>query len=223
MRRFPLAVAFCSTLLGEANAIVIQNWFAPTHEGTANLQLLGSWTDDADYGNKIYMDALLTVVPLEGDARHSVICASDQAVAAFGENYVRSDFGKIADASTTRGLNTYFRHAWIDDPQGTAEWTADRIETTRIGQFDFYLAFATDALLVSGAGQWDPSMPGGPCCYGWVELRYSNGRLFVLDSALNLTPEQGIAVGSYTPVPEPASGALALGGAVLLLRRKRPL
>ena len=209
------------TLVPDCGATVIQNWFAPTHKGTANLELSASWTDDADYGNKIYMWTLLTVLPLEDDARLSSICASDQAVLAFGENYVRSGLGEIADASTTRGLDTYFRHAWIDDSQGTAEWTMDRIEVPQTGPFDFYLAFATDALLVPGAGQWDPSQSGGPCCYGWVELRYSNGQLFVLDSALNTTPEQGIVVGSYVPVPEPASGAMALLGAVLLLRRRR--
>lgn len=209
------------TLAPACDAAVIQNWFAPTHEGTANLELTASWTDDADYGNKIYMWTLLTVLQPGNDPQLSVICSSDQAVAAFGENYVRSGLGEIADASTTRGLDTYFRHAWIDDPQGTAEWTADRIETPRTGQFDFYLAFATDALLVPGARQWDPSQPGGPCCYGWVELRYSTGQLFVLDSALNTTPEQGILVGSYVPVPEPASGALALLGAILFLRRRR--
>ena len=203
-----------------ADGAVLRNWFAPTETGTADLQLVAAWTDDDYYGSKLYMETTIWSRPSETTQGAKIVSASETSAAAFGENYVLSSPGEVADATTTRNLGTYFRHAWIDDPDGTAEWSKAELSVPGNSAFDFCLAFATDAFLVSNDGTWDPDAPS-VCCYGWVGLRYSRGLLYVVDSAINLTPEQGIVVGTYSAVPEPSAAALALFGAAVLARRRK--
>ena len=58
--------------------------------------------------------------------------------------------------------------------------------------------------------------------YSWVELRIDNNSVSLGDSCIDLTGRPVVVgVRSAEPIPEPASGALALLGAALLFRRRR--
>jgi hypothetical protein len=82
--------------------------------------------------------------------------------------------------------------------------------------FRFYLGFA-----IAGTDTATGEALQSNVYYGWAQFEYSDGEISVVSSALNTTGG-GIYAGTdrTTSVPEPASGALALLGAVLLLRRR---
>lgn len=68
----------------------------------------------------------------------------------------------------------------------------------------FYLAFA---------------LYGTVTAYGWAELMYDGTTLILVDSAAELDGV-GLYTGTYTPIPEPATGALALAGLAALGRHR---
>lgn len=51
--------------------------------------------------------------------------------------------------------------------------------------------------------------------FGWVELGFDGSSVYVVNSAMETTGV-GIYAGTYTPVPEPATDALALAGVAAL-------
>jgi hypothetical protein len=59
----------------------------------------------------------------------------------------------------------------------------------------------------------------GTFAYGWAALRWDGSELSMVDSAAETTGV-GIYAGTHTPVPEPATGALALAGLVPLVLRR---
>ena len=76
------------------------------------------------------------------------------------------------------------------------------------------IAFATGEPVMQS--DWD----GAPYFYGWVELGYKNGDIYIVNSAMELTG-LGMLAGTGTVIPEPSTALLALSGIALLLLRRR--
>ena len=130
-------------------------------------------------------------------------------------NWILANEGDLVDESTSRHLgDSYFFHTAMDDEGygGTGS-----IEFLYGETCQFYLGFST------GLPNWETGVHcSSDIYYGWALFEYSAGKVSLVRSALN-TEGGGIYVGTdrTTPVPEPASCALAFLGAVLLLRRRR--
>ena len=79
-----------------------------------------------------------------------------------------------------------------------------------------FLAFAAGDL----GNEWtDPWLR-----YGWIELGYKNGEIYIVNSAYETTG-LGMLVGTSTVIPEPSTAFLTMSGCafVLLRRRKRKI
>ena len=147
----------------------------------------------------------------------------DGIVLAYGDSWVRLEEGDLVDASSTRNRSSYFLHGWLDGSgpsiDGYDVRADDPIEAPYSSAFTFYLGFATGA-----ENDTAPDMTDNwsHVYYGWARFVYARGTISLVNSALN-TEGGGIYVGTdrTTAVPEPASGALALLGALPLLRRRR--
>ncbi len=129
-------------------------------------------------------------------------------------NWILANEGDLVDESTSRHLGSYFFNTGLDE--GTYGGSG-LVECRLVGGDRFYLGFAT------GVPDWDTGEHASrDIFYGWALFECRAGALAVVRSAVN-AEGGGIYVGTdrTTAVPEPASGALALLGALLLLRRRR--
>jgi hypothetical protein len=141
-------------------------------------------------GAGVFMD-ILTDGPVD-------LLASWMVTAAVGHFWYETDEGAPIDANAVSMAVPFAEN--FSPTYGTIELEIDRI---------FYLGFWLDA----DAG-------GAPSdIYGWASLVYDGTTLSLVDSAAETTGV-GIYAGTHTPVPEPATGALALAGLVPLVLRR---
>ena len=229
MRTFPLTLAVCSALICEATAASVA-WGVLEGGGAAsgdswNASFLPKNGDPLEVSPGWFVYPNLVITATKDQMRVSLSGNPDRIVLAYGDSWVRMEEGALVDASTTRNQSSYFLHGWLDGSgeniDGYDIRADDPISAPYYSSFTFYLGFATAAENVTAPNLIDN---WSHVYYGWARFSYNRGAISLVDSALN-ADGGGIYVGTdrTTPVPEPASGALALVGAVLFLRRKRPL
>lgn len=208
-----LTLAILAMACSSEGASVVWDYFG--HPSGSSISLVRGWLDETGYDYLIYPNIQINATPSANGTRVT-IAAEETAIAAFGDNWVIAEAGDVADASTTRNQDSYFLHGWMDG--NTLVSADDSITRFYNGTFSFFLAFATTTNEADDLG--NPIFEH--VWYGWVQIEYSKGILSVIDSAVNLTANEGIVVGTdrTIPVPEPASGFLALFGALLLTRRR---
>ena len=151
------------------------------------------WVDLPVICTRLLLETTLTANPYD-------------TVLMFGGNWVQANPGDVAMESTTRHLDEYFMHCWIDD----ADPMCSATPLTVRGEKDVYLMFATQVV------NEYPNYYN----YGWVQLRVTPDDVLLVHSAINLDGEP-IIVGTGN-VPEPSSFLLlAVGGVILALTRAR--
>ena len=149
---------------------------------------------------------------------------SDYVVAEFIGNWVVAKPGDVACEETTRHLNNYLYHSYMDNsyhlPGMEAVIGTDDGPVTHSGSvsvkkgLDVYLMFAVESI-----GILDGNAP--EIYYGWTQLLTStDGSVRVGASAIDLDGGPMI-VGGGSAIPEPSSTLLLLiGGALLALKRQ---
>ena len=227
MRAFALALAICSALLGEAKASSVAWDVLQLESGefsgsglnrtwrgtfsTGGMKTVGESGDTVDF----YISFLVTRTMLPSQA-HILPDTENLVLDGPESNWILANEGDLIDESTSRHLDSYFFQTGLDD--GGYDGSGS-IDCDYAGQYRFYMGFAT------GLPDWDDETGvhrSRDIFYGWALFEYSGGKVSLVQSALN-ADGGGIYVGTdrTTPVPEPATGGLALAGALLLLRRRR--
>ena len=229
MRAFALVLAVCSALLGEANAATIAwgvlqltsgefsgSGLNRTWRGTFStngMKPVGESGSSVDF----YISFLVTMT-MQPWKVHVAPDTEFLELDGPESNWILANEGDLIDERTSRHLDSYFFQTGMDEGEYGGSGSFD---CNYAGQHRFYMGFAT------ALPDWDNETGVHrlrDIFYGWALFEYSEGKLSLVQSALN-ADGGGIYVGTdrTTPVPEPASGALALVGAVLFLRRRRPL
>ena len=153
-------------------------------------------------------------------------CA-ESIMLAYGDNWIQTRQGDVVGPENTTGNVSCFLHGWVSwvsdetsDLVGTSDYNISVSNTDTI-----YLGFATmsDLNTVSYEGEQTGTRDWMKY-YGWVELEVSPTSVTLGHSAIRLDGRPIIVGSTDTPlIPEPATHALALLGAALLLPRRRKL
>lgn len=169
-------------------------------------------------GEHVYPNAVISLA-ISGNNTATITADPNDIVTAYGDSWVLVEEGELVDASTTRNLDAYFLHGWIDGQEDDWDLRADAPIVLPARRSDrFYLGFASAS---SAAEKAYPQYDWSDVYYGWALFEYSYGRLTLVDSALNIEGGGIYAGTSITvPIPEPSSCALAVLGVVALLRRR---
>ena len=137
------------------------------------------------------------------------------SVLEFIGNWVEAEYGSRVDASTTRGIGSYFEYS---DYSSEGNVTIYDI-ILRQGETT-YLAFCGEQLAGHDMSRLEPT---GIYLYGWVSIEVDDdGIPYLVHSAIDLDGGPMIVGGGAWEggIPEPSGGILfLLGMAVLGLRR----
>ena len=129
---------------------------------------------------------------------------------------ISADEGDVIDRDSVSD-NT--RLVWVNSAEGVVENLAE-FEYLAARKWTLFLGF--ESVPDATSGEWYKYYENGFRVYGWIELFVDNYTLSLGRSCIDLTGRPVVVgVRSAEPVPEPATGALALLGAALLFRRSR--
>ena len=205
-------VAFSLALAGttySANVIWddgrISGWTS-VHEGGSAVFSIVRPAYEGQWSLSLFVD--IAASEILGD----YVLTGESANLLFSGNWTSATENTIIDESTTRHLENYFYHQFIDDPPyegGTFSSSSFKVAAEEI----FYLAFCMDI-----------DYPNLEVIYGWVQLRMEDdGTISYMHSAYDLDGgPMVVGSGAWTGgIPEPSGGMLLLlGVAVLGLRRE---
>ena len=214
-----LSLAFCFATSAFGGSMLWNEGFSfrpGLHSGRPAVSLWWSGCpDEARYYGITYYPGWIRMLP---NVEFNVVVSGSTAtispvqagmgglLAAYGDNWVRSEPGDVVDASTTRNLESYFFKGWMDYEPGMEVGYSDYDIVTTAGTGDpFYLSFATEAI-------------GDRVVYGWVALSVdADGVPSIVGSCVDLSGAP-LVVGQ---IPEPSSACLAAMGAAMLLWRAK--
>ena len=181
-------------------------------------------TYDFAYSHEIWPEIGIEISTMQ---TFVLLTATDMVVPEFLGNWVVSSPGNIVNETTTRHLNNYLYHAYIDNTYqntgqpaviGTDDGPLVSGGSVSIRKdSDVYLAFAVESMgIIEGK---EPEI-----YYGWLQLLVgTDGQVSVGASAIDLDGGPMI-VGGGSAIPEPSTALLLfVGGALLALRRRRKM
>lgn len=217
--KYAIAIILCVALTHLSTssyaATVIWDVWEPTSNPTSSLQI---WERNEQEGlPRVWPSIIMEVVEKNGRPKQAVISAVTYVLESV-DNWVRLDAGALVNELSVRNAPSYFCNGELDGVSDPSTW--DSIVQPYSTPLSFYLGFGSATFSFDENQQFVQ----GDVYYGWAEFLYKDGTLALVRSALNTEANGGIYVGTgiTTPaIPEPATGALALAGTVLLFGRRR--
>ncbi len=204
-------LVFSFALFATASSVLWNDGFTLSQGGASSASAwLLCWNKPEAAGESaecLYPTIEMTTSSDSGETR---ISAVEEVTVGYGYQWVEMQEGQTVSSDTTRNLDRYYLKGWFDwipgqptDEIGKSDYS---ILVPDNGNSPFYLGFAAEM-----AKDGELSV-----VYGWVQLFADGENLRLGNTAIDLSGAS-LVVGQ---VPEPMSGALALFGAFLLLRRR---
>ena len=162
----------------------------------------------------IYSDILMSIE--QGASFSSRVLSSVTQDLGASAHWIVANAGDVVDAQTTADKAKLFSSNYEGDSQEfmTVSYRRSEVETIYFG-VDLSIQGTVDGDYDYIAGDWKRR------AYGWIELFADNYTLTLGRSCIDFSGRPVVVgVRSAEPVPEPATGALALLGAALLFRRR---
>ena len=149
-----------------------------------------------------------------GDGR--TVMTATGSVLEFIGNWVEAEYGNRIDASTTRGIGSYFEHSDYSSESNVT------IYDVVLRQDEItYLAFCGEQLAGHDMSKLEHT---GTYLYGWVSIAVDDdGIPYLVHSAIDLDGGPMVVGGGAWEggIPEPSGGVLFLLGAAMLGLRRR--
>ena len=208
---------FLFSISGQAVS-VLWNEGVSLHEGSSANWWITLSLREAPYYLEVHNDASFLVEETEREWIRSL--RGNMIDLASGAIFITAEVGDLVSSQTVRDESKILvtNYGYNPDQGARVTYNANQKQT-------LYIGFEA-TILFTGNHPFDPVtgtiVDDDKRIYGWIELFADDMTLTLGNTCLDLSGRPVVVgVRSAEPVPEPATGALALLGAALLFRRRK--